>query len=287
MLNSLPRAIRIKLKIERSAIATVAAVVLLVIILVAAGGVYYLLATSSSGRSNTVVTSSTSHTSAISTEPTTSTSSVKSSTPSTSSTTPYPPTSTTTSSTGGTSTSSTSSTTSGSLTESTETSTCTSSFTTTVNTGGRATSFDVVPLIGNFSSMTVDFNGQFEGNYTSVVSSYTRLYWSPTTFKVNASSVSQGQSFSTAAVLWVLRNGTVLAAETSILGEEQNLTGAFGSSAFLEAMQGFLFELEYNVFLSAISSASQVGIINSTLSDVRAHERWRDQLRCLVVALHH
>jgi hypothetical protein len=259
-----------------------AAVLIVLIIVAALAGGYYLTSAPSGGHNTST---STSQTSAYTTS-TTSTESAfpsSSSSPGSTTSTSAPAGSTSSSTTSQVTPSSTSSSTDSKTSATSQTSTSTittacSSSSTTSTTNGTALALaqlNFVPLVGNFSSMTVKGSSTETDSHdnSSFSVAYTRLYASPTTFKVNETAVEDGNSVygNFSNVGWVLRNGTVIAIEESLEGLEQNITG--GSGTLTAQMEGqmapFAVEsAEYYSFLFGSSSgsisSSSMGIINST-----------------------
>ena len=127
---------------------------------------------------------------------------------------------------------------------------------------------DAPQLFASYSSMSVSYSEistgtayysytftQYDTDYNgtaAVQESYTILYASPTTYKVEISE-SQGQSILNATV-WVLKSGTAVA--YSYLG--QNITGSEATGLYEGLMTPFFTESEYTILVQTLTTANGV-----------------------------
>jgi hypothetical protein len=111
-------------------------------------------------------------------------------------------------------------------------------------------------LLNAYSSLSLMYNGSSGGNSFSETSTYTTIYASATTYKVNMSETVNG-SVALTSTMWILKNGTALAVDYG----GYNVTGAESSSMELGFFAGFTAEAEA---ASQLSMYTASGYFHST-----------------------
>jgi hypothetical protein len=103
--------------------------------------------------------------------------------------------------------------------------------------------------MGNYSSLAVSFAGTSDnGSYDTLTNNYTVIYSSATTIKFTLGVNMTGSSG--IYTVWMLRNGTAVALESS----SGNLTGEDANLAFSLSDYALLLEAEYSRFVGQILS---------------------------------
>ena len=116
----------------------------------------------------------------------------------------------------------------------------------------------MIPLLGTYSAMTVQTNETISSSGTSLTppqsynltESYSTVYVSSTTYKVNVSSTAAGQNIVYTA--WVLKNGTALAIDI----EGYNLTGSVAQEGLAGVFAGFAAQVEAGTEISLYTTSS-------------------------------
>ena len=98
--------------------------------------------------------------------------------------------------------------------------------------------------------MSLNYNGTSGGESFGFTESYSTIYVSSTTYKVNLTFAGSGQD--TTMTMWVLKDGTVLAVNTA----GQNLTGTMAEGIATGIFAGFLAEINAGDQLRTFTSAS-------------------------------
>ena len=112
--------------------------------------------------------------------------------------------------------------------------------------------------------MTVTFNGTSTSSgstatSSSITESYTTNYVSSTTYKITLSfteSSSSSTGVNGSYTIYILKNGTILAADISFSGQNENLTGSEAQSIGVGIFSGFITQIEANNNLGAYTSSN-------------------------------
>jgi len=105
-------------------------------------------------------------------------------------------------------------------------------------------------LLSAFSALKLDYNVASGTASENLTESYTTVYASPTTFKVNVASAVNGEN--TTATVWILKsNGTALAIDEA----GANLTGPIGQDMVIGLFAGFSAEVEAGAQLSTYAAS--------------------------------
>jgi hypothetical protein len=112
--------------------------------------------------------------------------------------------------------------------------------------------------------MTVTFNGTSTSSgstatTSSITESYTTNYVSSTTYKITlsfAESSSGSSGVNGSYTIYILKDGTILAADISISGQNENLTGSQAQGIGAGIFSGFITQIEANNNLGAYTSSS-------------------------------
>jgi hypothetical protein len=106
-----------------------------------------------------------------------------------------------------------------------------------------------VPLLSAFSALELQFNGTSGGTPSSITESYSVVYASATTFKVNLNFQGDGQNMNSTA--WILRsNGSAIAIDEA----GYNLTSSITGSLVVGLFAGFSAEIQAASQLSTYTS---------------------------------
>jgi hypothetical protein len=95
-----------------------------------------------------------------------------------------------------------------------------------------------VPLLSAFSALELQFNGTSNGQTSSITESYSVVYASATTFKVNLNFQGNGENENSTA--YILRNGTTIA----ISEAGYNLTSSISADMTVGLFAGFSAEIQ-------------------------------------------
>ena len=112
--------------------------------------------------------------------------------------------------------------------------------------------------------MTVTFNGTSTSSgstatSSSITESYTTNYVSSTTYKITLSfteSSSSSAGVNGSYTIYILKNGTILAADISFSGQNENLTGSEAQGIGVGIFSGFITQIEANNNLGAYTSSN-------------------------------
>lgn len=103
---------------------------------------------------------------------------------------------------------------------------------------------DVVPLLSSYSSMAVNYTDVSSSGTSYLIESYNTVYTSASTYKVNITYSTSGETGSTLA--WILKNGTIVAADVS----GYNVTGSEAQDFAVGIFAGFIEQIEVDSQLS-------------------------------------
>jgi len=117
----------------------------------------------------------------------------------------------------------------------------------------------VVPLLSAYSGLSMSFQEVISGTTSTVTASYTVVYHSHTTYKVQLTEADNGNPIP-AATVWILNNGTAIALEE----EGLNFTSSGVTSSIAGIFAAFATEVSFGNQLSTYTSSSYFHSIGTT-----------------------
>jgi hypothetical protein len=117
----------------------------------------------------------------------------------------------------------------------------------------------VVPLLSAYSGLSMKFQEVISGTTENVTASYTVVYHSHTTFKVQLTESDNGQAIPTSDV-YILNNGTAIALDEA----GYNFTGSTVSTNVAAIFSAFITEVSFGNQLSTYTASAYFHSIGTT-----------------------
>ncbi len=120
----------------------------------------------------------------------------------------------------------------------------------------------IIPLLNAYSAMTQTFEGTINGTVSNFTASYTLVYVSQTTFKVNIIDKLPSQTYST--TVWLLKDGTVVG--LNLAGH--NFTGASAGTHFQTYFVSWETDIDFGMLIDSPTSLSYFHSTGSSTATV-------------------